>query len=158
MNEERCIRKAVGEPALFGPTNTACRPRDVLVRLYLGKAKPQKPQRPGLLRNLGQRELEESILAPRGTKSPVRLFQYQKSSMLGLSLRSVTGPGTSPGGDGDGAEEPIFQVQWQFTSCWCHPVQPHLAELFTAGWKDCGHSSSRASDNFSHRTCGSIYT
>ena len=112
MNEERCIRKVVGEPALFGPTNTACRPRDVLVRLYLGKAKPQKPQRPGLLRNLGQRELEESILAPRGTKSPVRLFQYQKSSMLGLSLRSVTGPGTSPGGDGDGAEEPIFQVQW----------------------------------------------
>ena len=101
MNEERCIRKAVGEPALFGPTNTACRPRDVLVRLYLGKAKPQKPQRPGLLRNLGQRELEESILAPRGTKSPVRLFQYQKSSMLGLSLRSVTGPGTSPGGDGE---------------------------------------------------------
>ena len=111
MNEERCIRKAVGEPALFGPTNTACRPRDVLVRLYLGKAKPQKPQRPGLLRNLGQRELEESILAPRGTKSPVRLFQYQKSSMLGLSLRSVTGPGTSPGGDGDHMGEQNWHFQ-----------------------------------------------
>lgn len=52
----------------------------------------------------------------------------------------------------------IFQVQWQFTSYGCHPVQPHLVELFTAGWKDCGHSSSRAGDNFSHRTHGSIYT
>ena len=87
-------------------------PETFLVRLYLGKAKPQKLQRPGLLRNLGQRELEESILAPRGTKSPIRLFQYQKPSMLGLSLRCVTGPDTSPVGDGDRAEEPISQVQW----------------------------------------------
>ena len=33
--------------------------------------------------------------------------------MLGLSLKGVSRVlGTSPGGDGDGAEEPIFQVQW----------------------------------------------
>ena len=78
-------------------------PETFLIRLYLGKAKPQKLQRPGLLRNVGQRELEESILAPRRTKSPVRFFQYQKPSMLGLSLKGVSRVlGTSPGGGGWG--------------------------------------------------------
>ena len=78
-------------------------PETFLIRLYLGKAKPQKLQRPGLLRNVGQRELEESILAPRRTKSSVRFFQYQKPSMLGLSLKGVSRVlGTSPGGGGMG--------------------------------------------------------